>query len=217
MTARVSGEASALRVTDCNSAPATPRAKPTATPASRRGRRDPVKMSRPGTRPPTPRAPTTSAADRDADAGGALRQVPEAHRGDRDEKRRRRPADRRRARRPGSRHAPSAGAPSAARSPPAVTGGCRLVGHFLVMSVDVRVDRLLTGRRSARAPHPRRERARGLPSRRERGPDRALLELGRRSCPAAVVRGEEVRLADRGRVPRCRSARDHRQGRRPVP
>ncbi len=52
MTARVSGDARTLRVTDCSSAPAAPRAKPTATPANRRGSREPVSTSLTGT-PPT--------------------------------------------------------------------------------------------------------------------------------------------------------------------
>ena len=60
VTARVSGEASAFRVTDCSSAPATPRANPTATPANRRGSREPTSTSATGTPPTVSSAPPKS-------------------------------------------------------------------------------------------------------------------------------------------------------------
>ena len=46
VTARVSGEASELRVSDCSRAPAIPSANPTAMPAANRGIREPTRICR---------------------------------------------------------------------------------------------------------------------------------------------------------------------------
>ena len=73
VTAEVSGEASALRASDWNRAPATPRAKPTASPAASRGIREPTGCPWirhvPSRSPSAHRSPST-------DAGGALGEVP---------------------------------------------------------------------------------------------------------------------------------------------
>ena len=87
-TASVSGEASGLRATDWNSAPATPRAKPTASPAASRGSREPTRMSRSarstrrrrqqgraGRRAPTPEYPGSGAGRRAAPS--TARQTPD--------------------------------------------------------------------------------------------------------------------------------------------